>query len=50
MMPFVKYMQGVMETHKSHNLEDVRTMIAAKSLASMFKRFSHNMYSEREYS
>lgn len=50
MHPFVKYMRGVIDTQKTHNLVDIRSMIAAKNLASMFKRFSHTVYSEREYS
>jgi len=43
-------MRGVIDTHNTHNLADIRSMIAAKNLAAMFKRFSHNIYSEREYS
>lgn len=50
MHPFVKYMRGVIEAQKTHDLADIRSMIAAKNLASMFKRFSHNIYSERDYS
>jgi len=45
MHPFIKYIRGILDTQKTHNLEDIRSMIAAKNLASMFKRYSHNVYS-----
>jgi hypothetical protein len=49
MSALAKYLVGISQVMHKKKIDDVRTLVAVKSVQTLFDRVSHNTYSPRDY-